>query len=179
MTRLIGFIGLIVLLLSDGPRAEARPMVYTAVTVDAPLDRVWADWTTAAGLESHYAPKAIVELKPGGAYEIWFLPDAPKGQRGAEDGVILGLQDNANSSSKMIQFTWRMPPYMPEIIDHMTVVQMWFDPQSQTETRIRLYHTGFGDTPKWDEAERYFTDVWPQVLSDYQAHITKNASHDP
>lgn len=146
--------------------AQLRPMVYTETTVDADLGTVWEDWTTAEGLESFFAPQAIVDLKPGGAYEVWFLPDAPKGQRGADDGIILGLQDQ-----RMIQFTWAMPPYMPEIRPHMTVVQLWFVPVSETQTRVRLFHTGFGDGEAWDKGRDYFEDSWPQVLELYKAHI--------
>lgn len=150
---------------------EKRPAVYTNITVAADMDRVWEDWTSVAGLESHFAPEAIVDLKPGGAYEVWFLPDAPKGQRGAEDGVILGYQSDSEDGTRMIQFTWKMPPYMPEINAHMTVVQLWFDPVDDNETRLRLYHTGFGSTPKWDEALAYFSKSWPQVFTQYKTHI--------
>lgn len=147
-------------------RAQLRPMVYTDTTVDADLETVWDDWTTAEGLESFFAPKAIVDLKPGGAYEIWFLPDAPEGQRGADNGVVLGYQDK-----RMIQFTWAMPPYMPEIRPSMTVVQVWFVPVSDTQTRVRLFHTGFGDGEDWEKARDYFAKSWPDVLALYQAHI--------
>lgn len=151
--------------------AQLRPMVYSEVTVNAEIETVWEDWTTADGLESHFAPKAIVDLKTGGAYEVWFMPDAPKGSRGAEDGVILGLQNENSSNARMIQFTWKMPPYMPEINANMTVVQMWFIPQLDGETRVRLFHTGFGDTNAWDEARDYFGKTWPKVLRDYREFI--------
>ncbi len=154
--------------------AQLRPMVYSEVTVNAEIDTVWEDWTTANGLESHFAPKAIVDLKTGGAYEIWFMPDAPKGQRGAEDGVILGIQNEENVPERMIQFTWKMPPYMPEINENMTVIQMWFIPQRDGDTRVRLFHTGFGDTQTWEKARDYFSKVWPKVLDDYQAFIRQS-----
>jgi len=147
-------------------QAQLRPMVYTDTTVEADLEAVWDDWTTAEGLESFFAPKAVVDLAPGGAYEIWFLPDAPEGQRGADNGIVLGLQDK-----RMIQFTWAMPPYMPEIRPHMTVVQIWFVPMSETETRVRLFHTGFGEGEAWDKGREYFETSWPQVLDLYKAHI--------
>lgn len=153
--------------------AQLRPMVYSETTVAANVETVWDDWTTVEGLENHFAPKAVIERVPGGAYEIWFLPDAPKGQRGAEDGVILGMQTDAKDGTRMIQFTWKMPPYMPEINDHMTVVQMWFIPQTKDHTRVRLFHTGFGDTAKWQEGLDYFTKVWPDVLANYKDHIAR------
>ena len=145
--------------------AQTRPMVYAEITVDASVVDVWTDWTSKDGLESFFAPKAIVDLKPGGAYEIWFLPDAPEGQRGAEDGVILGLQTH-----KMIQYTWAMPPYMPEIRPHMTTVQMFFEPVSDSRTRVQLFHTGFGSGEAWDKGRDYFAKSWPAVMDLYAAH---------
>ncbi len=145
--------------------AQLRPMVYTETIVDAPAAEVWSDWTTEAGLEDFFAPKAVIELEPGRAYELWFLPDAEPGQRGAEDGVILGLEPE-----RMLHFTWAMPPYMPEIRQHMTAVQILFEPISETKTRVRLFHTGFGTTKAWDKGHDYFTKVWPGVMKNYKAH---------
>ncbi len=146
--------------------AQLRPMVYAEVTVDALANEVWEDWTTQDGLESFFAPKAIVDLKPGGAYEVWFLPDAPAGQRGADDGIILGLQ-----TEKMIHFTWAMPPYMPEIRPHMTTVQILFEPAANERTRVRLFHTGFGSGETWRKGRDYFAKSWPAVLDLYADHV--------
>ena len=168
-----GLLVLLILLISTQAQAQLRPMVYSDATVDADIEEVWADWTTAEGLESFFAPKAIVDGKLGGAYEVWFLPDAPKGQRGAEDGILLGWQKESADGSRMIQFTWKMPPYMPEINESMTVVQLWMIPSSKKKTRLRLFHTGFGDTPQWREAEAYFEKAWPQILSTYAKHLSE------
>ncbi len=155
--------------------AQLRPMVYTDKIIDAPIETVWQDWTTSEGLESFFAPKAIVEARPGGAYEIWFAPDAPAGQRGAENGIIIGLQ-TSNDGPRMISFTWAMPPYMEDIRPHMTVVQLWFVPQSSRKTRLRLFHTGFGDTKAWQEGRDYFAKTWPEVLTRYAKHVDDNAA---
>lgn len=153
--------------------AQLRPMVYTDKVVSSDVETVWEDWTTAEGLESFFAPKAIVDGTLGGAYEVWFLPDAPKGQRGAEDGILLAWQTDSANGARMIQFTWRMPPYMPEIVESMTVVQIWMVPMGEDKTRLRLFHTGFGDTPQWLEARDYFQGSWSEVLKLYHAHIEK------
>lgn len=155
---------------SQTAHAQLRPMVYTDRVIEAPVERVWQDWTTAQGLESFLAPKAIVDARPGGAYEVWFAPDAPEGQRGAENGIVIGLQ-TADDGSRMINFTWAMPHYMPEIRPHMTAVQIWFVPAGKNKTRIRLFHTGFGDTEEWREGRDYFAKAWPDILNLYAAHI--------
>lgn len=168
------FFMIFTMLLASESEAQLRPMVYAERTVEAEVEQVWTDWTTAKGLESFFAPKAIVDGHIGGAYEIWFAPDAPKGQRGAEDGVLLGWQKDAANGSRMIQFTWKMPPYMADINENMTVVQLWMIPAGEDKTRLRLFHTGFGDSPKWLEGERYFEKTWPQVLEMYAKHIANS-----
>ncbi|WP_418152581.1 SRPBCC domain-containing protein [Litorimonas sp. RW-G-Af-16] len=153
--------------------AQLRPMVYDDTRVEAGIEEVWTDWTTAEGLESFFAPRAIVDGTIGGTYEVWFAPDAPKGQRGAEDGVLLGWQRDSADGTRMISFSWKMPPYMEEISESMTVVQLWMIPVDDDTTRLRLFHTGFGDTEAWLEAERYFETTWPEVLAAYAKHVAE------
>ena len=38
--------------------------------VAAPIDTVWAAWTSKAGIESFFAPEAEIEAKVGGAFHI-------------------------------------------------------------------------------------------------------------
>lgn len=150
--------------------AQLRPMVYSEKTLDAPVETVWDDWTTSAGLESFMAPKAFVEATPGGRFDVWFAPDAPQGQRGSEDGMVMGIQI-ADDRTRMIGFTWAMPPYMAEIRPHKTAVQIWFVPVGADKTRLRLFHTGFGDSAAWQEGRDYFAKTWPDVLALYEAHL--------
>lgn len=56
------------------------------VTVDAPVSDVWEAWTTREGVASFFAPDCRIELEVGGAYEMYFIPDAEPGQRGGEGG---------------------------------------------------------------------------------------------
>ena len=55
----------------------------------APLEQVWALWTTEAGLTSFFARGARIEPKVDGLFEILFEPSAPPGLRGAEGLRIL------------------------------------------------------------------------------------------
>ncbi len=64
-------------------------MIKKSVVVTAPRTAVWKAWTTPAGLTSFLAPAAHVELRPGGPFEIFFVPDAPQGARGSEGCRIL------------------------------------------------------------------------------------------
>lgn len=162
----IGFAG------STPAFAQLRPMVYADVTVDATPQETYDDWTSGSVIESFFAAEATIEAIPGGAYKICMLPeeDAPAGACGNDQGVILATEPGA-----MLSFTWAMPPYMPEIRPHMTVVQIFFEPMGDEKTRLRLFHTGFGVSEAWDEGHDYFEKAWPGVLAlydDYRAGLS-------
>jgi len=148
--------------------AQLRPMVYAESTVDAPTEQVWTDWTTEDGVTAFFAKEAEIELTPGGTYALYFAPDAPEGSRGSDSSTVLGLVDG-----RMLHVTWAMPPYMPEIRPHLTALQLEFAPIGDTQTRIRLFHTGFGDSEAWSEGRDYFAKVWPEVLETYRTYISE------
>ncbi|MEL6687693.1 MAG: SRPBCC domain-containing protein [Pseudomonadota bacterium] len=149
--------------LAASASAQLRPMVYAETTVEVSPSEAFADWTSSNSIESFFAPKATIEPKPGGLYELCFAPDAPEGSCGNDDGRILGLEDG-----QMVSFTWAMPPYMPEIRPHLTSVQIYFEPIDDETTRVRLFHTGFGTSEAWDQGHDYFEQTWPAVLQNYK-----------
>lgn len=144
-------------------QAQLRPMIYAEETIDLPRGDVWEDWSTAEGLESFFAQKAIVEMQPGGKYFISFDENAAEGSKGNDYGQVLGFQ-----YENMLHVTWSMPPYMPKIRPHLTALQLEFNWIDDETTQLRLFHTGFGDSHDWDEGIAYFEEVWPAVLSRYK-----------
>lgn len=153
--------------------AQMRPMIYTETTVDATPADAFEDWTTSEGIEAFFAPEVTIDPVPGGQYKLCMIPEAENpGSCGNDEGVILAMQ-----ADKMLSFTWAMPPYMPEIRPHMTVVQMLFEPVGDDQTRVRLFHTGFGSGEAWQEGHTYFEKAWPAVLGLYKDH--RAAEDDP
>lgn len=148
--------------------AQLRAMVYSEVVVEAPVSEVWQDWTTEDGLTSFFAKEAEVDLKPGGAFRLYFAPSAPEGSRGNDTGEVLGWQ-----TEKMLNVSWAMPPYMPEIRPHLTVLQFEFVELSKERTQIRLFHTGFGRGEEWEKGHQYFQKTWPEVLALYKDEAEK------
>jgi uncharacterized protein YndB with AHSA1/START domain len=165
---LISAIMLLILALPSWASAQLRPMVYAEVTVERSPDDAFTDWTTAEGIEAFFAKKAFIEAEPGGNYALWFAPDAPEGTRGSDHGKVLGLQPG-----RMLSVTWDMPPYMPEIRPHQTVLQILFEPVGEEKTRVRLFHTGFGEGEVWEKGHDYFETTWPTVLSGYKDYTEK------
>ena len=138
------------------------PPIRKEAAVPAPVDAVWAAWTTTAGAETFFAPKANIALEPGGPYEILFDPAAPKGERGAEDLRVL-----AWIPREMLAFEWSAPPRFPEIRNgpRKTFVVVSLAPAGERRTRVVLHQLGWGEGGRWGEVRDYFEGAWDHVLA--------------
>lgn len=147
------------------PKASDRT-IHLEAMVNAPLAEVWRAWTTPEGIKSWFAPGCKVELRPGGAYEMYFDLDEPPGsavpplsERGGEGVVLLAIQPG-----KMLSFTWNAPTEMPTVRpQHTHVVVRFFDAGSD-QTKVTLTHDGWGEGAEWDEAYEYFVRAWGKVV---------------
>lgn len=156
-----------VLLMMQNPAQAAARIVFVETEIDAPVEAVFDAWATAEGM--NWFAKAIVEPKVGGTYEVHFLPDAPVGQRGSEGGKILAYEQN-----RLLTVQWSMPPYMPAIRQHQTMLTLTFERRGDNLTRFTLTHSGFGRGQEWDEGLAYFSKTWPQVVAKMKATVEES-----
>jgi uncharacterized protein YndB with AHSA1/START domain len=147
------------------PREERA--IRKEALVRAPVADVWNAWTTSAGIQSFFAPEAIVDPRPEGAFRLHFNPYAPPGAKGADDMRFLGLQ-----REKMLSFTWNAPPHLPDARLQRTMVIVRMEPAGDKETRVRLTHIGWGEGGEWDKAYEYFDRAWGNVLANLQKRFT-------
>lgn len=167
---------IVALLLAAGAARAAPPApLRKEVVVAAPIADVWAAWSTSAGAQTFLAPKVDVELAPGGRYEVWFSPDAPPGQRGAE-----GLHVLAYVPNEMFAFEWSAPPQFPEIRKRgaSTFVVVQLAPVDAGRTRVVLNHLGWGDGGDWPQVRAYFDKAWGIVLGRLQARFARGKAID-
>lgn len=143
-----------------GTAVAAERAIDQAVVVPATLAQAWAAWTTAEGITSFFAPEAVVEPRVGGAFHIHMDPLAAPGAKGADDMRFMAVQP-----LRMLSFDWNAPPHLPEARAQRTFVTLRFEAVSDTQTRVTLHHTGWGDGGQWDAAYAYFERAWPGVLS--------------
>ncbi len=156
--------------------APAEAGAYRAVveeaTVAADARAAWRLWTTDEGFQSFFPSagglETNIDLRPGGAFEIFIIPGAPEGARGCDDCRILGYEEG-----RMISFTWTNRPDMA-VRPHKTHVVVTFDPIAENETRVTLVADGWGSGPDWDAAYAYFDDAWASVLQSFKATIEAN-----
>jgi uncharacterized protein YndB with AHSA1/START domain len=133
--------------------------IRQVLTVPAPTGEVWDRWTTEAGVQTFFAPKARISLWPGGAYELLFRPNEPEGARGSEGCRVLSFQPGA-----MLSFDWNAPPEFAVVRQQRTWVVVLFQRVSEVEARVTLTHLGWGAGPEWDAAYRYFQRSWSLVF---------------
>jgi uncharacterized protein YndB with AHSA1/START domain len=152
-----------------GPAAfAAERQIQKEVTVKAPVAEVWKAWSTSEGVQSFFAPEAVVEARPEGAFDVRFNPYAPPGMRGADGMRVLGVQEQ-----RMISFTWNAPPHLPEARAQRTFVVVRMNPLSSAQTRVSLTHTGWGDGGQWDQARDYFDKAWDTVLGNLRKRFVE------
>ncbi len=129
------------------------------IEVNAPVEKVWDQWATKEGISKFFAPSSRIELKPLGHFDIYFFPSAPEGQRGAEENLILGVQEK-----QMLSFTWDAPAKWPEIRKQRTFVTVRFHALGENTTKVTLTHTGWGSGGDWDVVRAYFQTAWGETV---------------
>ena len=129
------------------------------VLVPAPIDAVWAAWTTREGITSFLAPDAEIDARVGGAFHVHFDPLAAPGSKGADDMRYMALQ-----KPTLLSFDWNAPPHLPQARAQRTVVIVRLKAVDANSTRVSLHHVGWGDGGEWDQAYLYFDRAWAGVL---------------
>ncbi len=130
----------------------AERAIDKEVLVNAPIDAVWAAWTTREGIVSFFAPDAVVDARVGGAFHIHIDPLAKPGARGADDMRFMALQP-----PRMLSFDWNAPPHLADARAQRTFVIVRLAP---------------ADGGQWDQAHAYFDRAWGGVLGNLQKRFT-------
>ena len=74
-----------------------------------------------AWIRSFFAPACNLELRVGGAHEIFFNPAGQPGERGAEGMRLMAIQPH-----KMLAFDWNAPPHLSNVRQQRTHVVVRF-----------------------------------------------------
>lgn len=149
------------------------PVVHEVI-VPAPRSDVWSAISTAEGWRGFLGAASSIELRPGGPFEIYFNPDAPKGERGSEGCTVLSLVPQ-----EMLSFTWNAPPKLAYARTKHTWVVITLDAVNDHATRVRIRHLGFaeqaaeGHADEWREVRAYFANAWGMVARELAAHFER------
>jgi uncharacterized protein YndB with AHSA1/START domain len=127
-------------------------------------------WATSDGLAKWWTENNEVDLRPGGKYEIHFMPDAAPGDKGGDWCRVLSFLPG-----KMLSFTWNAPPHLKTRPLHTWVVMLFTEADSGTT--VELNHLGWPDSglvdfdSDWLATFQYFEDAWPSVMERFVSHF--------
>jgi uncharacterized protein YndB with AHSA1/START domain len=133
------------------------------VVVRASRGEVWRAWTSIEGAKTFFSQDANIELRPGGAYEIYFNMTAPPGERGGETNQVIAFVPE-----EMILFSWNAPPKFGPLRREHTYVMVRFDDERGGGTRVRLTHFGWREGSEWNAIYEYFDRAWSFVMTNFQ-----------
>jgi len=148
--------------------------VVRTASVGADRDATWAAWTQADELKKWFGRDALVELHPGGAYEIYFLMDQPSGLRGGEGNKIQALLPN-----RMLAFTWNAPPSFGPMREVRTHVVLEFADHDSGGTTVTLTHYGWPAGEDWVKVREYFEKAWATVMANLEKHLGTAVGANP
>jgi uncharacterized protein YndB with AHSA1/START domain len=135
------------------------PLLTASTLLKASRKEIWDAWTTAQGIKSFLAPDCKIDFRVGGAYEIYFDPQADPKDRGSIGSVILAIQP-----LEMFSFSWCNPPSLPEIRWQYTHVTIRIREVSARQRQVILLQDGWGSGEDWEKAYQYFRHAWQEVV---------------
>jgi uncharacterized protein YndB with AHSA1/START domain len=138
----------------------AGDVIHKERVVPAPVAEVWKAWTTTEGVKTFFAPDANIELREGGAYELYFSNSVPEGQRGSEGCTVVSFEAN-----RRLTFTWNFPPSVPSLRqeDAHTNITVTLAP-SGSGTKVTIDQGPFEAGDDWQAGRAYFDRAWDRVL---------------
>lgn len=118
---------------------DVSPVVSEAL-IDAPVDSVWAAWSSSEGLRSWLAPHAGIDLRVGGLMRTNYDAQGTLGDPGTLNNTILSYEPARMLSIKVSKAPADFP--FPGAIREMWTV-LYFEPQGMDRTRVRVVSLGF------------------------------------
>lgn len=162
-------LGLVILVLTL-PSLFAQHVISENLVINRPVHQVFLLFTENIHLEQWLAPKADVKPEVWGNYDLYW--DAENLEADENKGCkILALEKNNH-----ITFEWKSNEAFDQVMNHvhpLTKVSIKFTPINKKQTRISLVHSGWKDTPEWDEARLYHVDKWKQDLMKLEAYASQ------
>jgi uncharacterized protein YndB with AHSA1/START domain len=152
---------------------QAGRAIEREAVAEASLSDAWKVWTTSEGIVSFLAPKAEIEMRPGGAYRILFDPEAPEGSRGCDSCTVLAF-----TPERRLVTTWIAPPKCSAVRGVPMRLAFWFEPMESDDvlkpkTRVRMRLSGFGEGPDWDCTYAYFDRAWTNVMEFFKKRFAE------
>ena len=151
-TRVVSLMFLLVFLPGSFRAQDDTRIVHEGI-VNAPVDQVWAAFTTVEGLESWMAAHATIELKIGGRMKTQYDPKGTVDDAKAIENTILSYEPLRMLSIKVAKAPDTFP--FPNAIKNMWTI-VYFTPEGDKTTRVREVSMGFGNDNESKKMREFF-----------------------
>ena len=156
-----GFGLLLALAFASLVHTQETDRITLEATIDAPVEAVWAAYTTQAGLESWMVPHADVDLAVGGKMRTHFDPKGTIGDAQTIENTILTFEPERMLSMKVAKAPANFP-FQNAIQRIWSVV--YFTPDG-AKTKLTEVTMGFGEDPESQQL-RQFLEAGNRMLLD-------------
>jgi len=150
---LYGVAALVYLQSSNDMRAQDISPIVTEGVINAPIDSVWAAWTTGEGLRSWLAPHAEIDLRIGGLMRTNYQAKEKLGDPGTIENTILSFEPKRMLSFKVSKQPIGFP-FPNEIFKMWTVI--YLEPTESEQTHMRAVSLGFQATEQSEKMRAFF-----------------------
>lgn len=134
------------------PAQDISPIIAEGI-INAPIDTVWASWTTSDGLRSWLAPHAETDLRIGGLMRSNYHAQGTLGDPRTIENTILSFEPQRMLSIKVSTPPQAFP--FPNAIDEMWTV-IYFKPADSARTHLRVVGLGFRATEESQNMRAFF-----------------------
>ena len=159
-----------VLILCGGAGAQDVGPIVSEGLVDAPLEAVWAAWTTGDRLRSWLAPHAEIDLRVGGLMRTNYNPRGALGDPQTIENTVLSFDPGRMLSIKVAKTPDGFP--FPNAIQQMWTV-VYFEAAGPDRTRVRVVSLGFRPDEESQKMRAFFERGNATTLEQLQRHFSR------
>ena len=167
MKQLMATVVVFLILCGSVRGQDVNPIVAVAV-IDAPVDAVWAAWTTADGLRAWLAPHVEFDLRLGGLMRTNYHAQGTLGDPQTIENVVLSFEPGRMLSMQVAKAPAKFP--FPNAIYRMWTV-LYLDVVTPGQTRVRVVGMGFSPDEESQKMRTFFLRGNATTLEQLQRHF--------
>ena len=143
-------------------------IIHQSVVLKRSPEKAFEYFTLAEHLEKWLTVKAEIEPVVGGKYELFWNPED------RANNSTIGCKILAMEMGKLLCFEWKGAFQFKHFMNNvrpLTNVAVFFLPHPEG-AEVQLLHTGWRDTEEWEEAWRWFDEVWEKMLTELKKYCS-------
>lgn len=146
-------------------------IIFQTVQLPCNANQAFEWFTKNSLLESWLTTVADVDPVVGGKFELFWNPD----DRAIDS--TLGCIITAIEPGQLLAFEWKGPKQFkdfmnqPNALTHVVVAFIPIKKDADEITTVHLIHTGWQNSPGWDEARQWFENAWSHTFEELKKQV--------